>query len=73
MGTCTAHYIREEVLKNVVLEHIQRVLRYVQQFEECFVRIKYEQSFEDRRIEITEMKRNIIKANQRISELDVLF
>jgi len=73
MGQCSAHFIREEVLRNVVLEHIQRVLRYIQQFESGFVRIKYEQSFEDRRRELAEMKREIVKANRRIDELDMLF
>lgn len=60
-------------MRNVVLEHIQRTLKYIQQFEAGFVRIKYEQSFEDRRREIAEMKREIIKANRRIAELDLLF
>ena len=73
MGLCTAHYIREVTLKDMVLEHIRRVLRYIQQFESAFVREKYEQSFEDRRRELAEMKRHIIKANRRIEELDVLF
>ncbi|MCL2856725.1 MAG: recombinase family protein [Oscillospiraceae bacterium] len=73
MGQCTAHYIREEVLRSIVLEHIQRALRYVQQFESGFVRIKYEQSFEDRRRELAEMKREIVKANRRIDELDQIF
>jgi len=73
MGQCSAHYIREEVLRSVVLEHIQRALRYVQQFESGFVRIKYEQSFEDRRRELAGMKREIVKANRRIGELDQLF
>ena len=73
MGQCSAHYIREEVLRNVVLEHTQRALRYIQQFESGFVRNKYEQSFEDRRRELAEMKRDIIKGNRRIEELDQIF
>ena len=73
MGQCSAHYIREVVLKEIVLEHIQRTLRYIQQFETSFVRSKYEQSFEDRRKELAGMKREIIRANRRIGELDVLF
>jgi hypothetical protein len=72
-GTCSAHFIREQVLIKVVLEHIQRALRYIQQFEASFVRDKYEQSFEDRRRELIETKRGIIKANSRIGELDTLF
>ena len=48
-------------------------MRYVQQFEYSFVKLKYEQSFEDRRYELAEIKRNIIKANLRIDELETLF
>lgn len=73
MGLCTAHYIREEVLKFIVLEHIQKVLRYIQQFEAVFVKSKYEQSFEDRRKELAEMKREIVKNDRRIADLDKLF
>ena len=73
MGACTAHFIREEVLRDIVLEHIQRALRYVQQFESGFVRIKYEQSFEDRRRELAEMKRELVKSKRRLEELDTLF
>lgn len=73
MGLCTAHYIREEVLKIMVLEHIRGVLRYIQQFKATFVRSKYEQSFEDRRKELAEMNREIVKSNRRIAELDKLF
>jgi DNA invertase Pin-like site-specific DNA recombinase len=73
MGQCSAHFIREEILRSVVLAHIQGVLRYVQQFEENFVRSKYERSFAERRKELADMKRDIIKTNQRIGELDRLF
>jgi len=73
MGQCSAHFIREAVLRDVVLDHIRRVLRYIQQFESNFVRIKYEQSFEDRRNELVEMKKELVKAKHRIGELDILF
>ena len=73
MGLCSAHFIREEVLRCLVLEHIKRALRYIQQFESCFVRLKYEQSFEDRRRALTKTKRDIIMANRRLDELDTLF
>jgi len=72
-GTCSGHFIREEVLKHMVFKHLHRVLKYVQQFEAAFVRSKYEQSFEDRQVELVELKRNIVKANNRIEELNRLF
>ena len=35
-SSCTAHYIREKVIYNLVLENMQRVLWYIQCFEEDF-------------------------------------
>jgi predicted nucleic acid-binding Zn-ribbon protein len=60
-------------LRDRVLEHIQGAHGYIRQFEAGFVRDKYEQSFEDRRKELAELKKEISKANQRLSELNVLF
>ena len=36
-GTCSIHYIREVVLKEIVLEAIQKTARYVQNFEPAFL------------------------------------
>ena len=36
-GTCSIHYIREVVLKEIVLEAIQKTARYVQNFEPVFL------------------------------------
>ena len=73
MGSCSAHYIRESSLNEMVLGHIQGVLRYIQQFESTFVRNKYNRSFNDRRLELAEMSRVLAKNKRRISELDTLF
>ena len=35
-GTCSAHYIREEVLRDIVLERIQAVNEYIRQDAEGF-------------------------------------
>ena len=72
-GICSAHFIREQVLNQVVLKHLQGVLSYAQQFENSFVRQVSEKSSEDRRKEIAEMKRTIGRSIRRIEELDKLF
>ena len=36
-GSCSIHYIREVVLKEIVLEAIQKTARYVQNFEPVFL------------------------------------
>ncbi|NLX75746.1 MAG: recombinase family protein, partial [Synergistaceae bacterium] len=41
---CSAHYIREKVVYDLVLESLQRVLFYVQAYEKIFVQKQLEQS-----------------------------
>lgn len=57
----------------MVLKHLQGVLSYAQQFENSFVRQVSEKTTEDRRKEISEMKRTIARSIRRIEELDKLF
>lgn len=37
-GICTQHYIREDVLYQLVLKQLQHFLSYLQQFERIFIR-----------------------------------
>lgn len=37
-GSCTAHYIRNVTLYKLVFKHIKKMLVYIQQFEETFVK-----------------------------------
>jgi len=72
-GTCSAHFIRDEVLNRIVLHHLQNVLLFARQFESSFVRMISEKSVDERQKELSEMKRTIQKNNRRIDELDMLF
>ena len=72
-GTCSAHFIRDEVLNRIVLHHMQNVLLFARQFEMSFVRMISEKSVDERQKELSEMKRTIQKNNRRIDELDRLF
>jgi site-specific DNA recombinase len=67
---CSAHYIREKVVKQLVLESLQRVLWYVQCCEKQFAQRQRAQSGEARRKELTEKRRELEKARRRIHELD---
>jgi len=71
--TCSAHFIRDEVLNRIVLHHLQNVLLFAQQFETAFIRVVSEKSVDERHKELSEMKRTIQKSNRRIDELDKLF
>ena len=45
--SCSAHYIREVVLFNLVLTHLQRVLAYVKEYDWLFVRMVNTKSAEE--------------------------
>ena len=71
-GTCSAHYIREEVLRDVVLERIRAVTAYIRQdvegFQEEWLRCRRE----DQEKAIRDDKRQLAKAQKRLADLDVL-
>lgn len=71
-GTCSAHYIREEVLRDVVLERIRAVTTYIRQdvegFQEEWLRCRRE----DQEKSIRDDKRQLAKARKRLADLDVL-
>jgi len=73
MGTCSAHYIREQVLYDLVIEHLRETIRYVRDYEDEFVQSLIEQSQEEQKKENAKKRRELTQAQRRINELDVLF
>ena len=37
-SVCTSHYISDKVLQNLVLENIQKVVSYMKNFEDLFIK-----------------------------------
>ena len=72
-GLCSAHYIREIVLFNLVLEHLRQMMRYVKQYEDLFVRSIKQQSTEEQARAIVIKRKTLEQHTRRIQELDVLF
>lgn len=72
-GTCSIHYIREVVLREIVLEAIQKTARYVQNFEPVFLYQFARQNTRAREQSIRTLKQKIEKSRKRIQELDRLF
>ena len=70
---CSAHYIREKVVYDLVLESLQRVLFYVQAYEKIFVQKLLEQSTKMQRTELAKKSRELAKMEKQINELDLLF
>lgn len=72
-GTCSAHFIREVVLSDIVLEHLRQTVRYVQAHETEFVQAVMDKSMADQKREVSQKRRELAQAERRISDLDVLF
>ncbi len=72
-GTCSAHFIREVVLSDIVLEHLRQTVKYVQAHETEFVQAVMDKSMADQKREVSRKRRELAQVERRISDLDVLF
>ena len=69
---CSAHYIREKVVEQIVLESMQRILLNVQAFEKEFARKQMDCYTEDKKKQLAAKRRELSKAKKRIAEIDAL-
>ena len=69
---CSAHYIREKVVGQIVLESMQRILLNVQVFEKEFARKQMDCYTEDKKKQLAAKRRELSKAKKRIAEIDTL-
>ena len=72
-GTCSARYIRNVTLVNLVFKHLQNVLSYVQQFEEAFVDKEIEKANAKHFEAVKKAKKDIVNLQTRCDNLDELF
>lgn len=72
-GTCSAHFIRELVLEDLVLNHLRKTLEFARRYEETFVWAVIATSREDQRRELARQGRELAQAQKRRKELDGLF
>lgn len=68
----SAHYIREKVVSEIVLESMQRVFWYVQSFEKDFARKQMTAFGEETKKELSEKRRELAQAKKRVKEIDSL-
>lgn len=59
---CSAHYIRERIIRSLVLEDMQRVLWYVQSYEKLFAEKQLQNFGEQKKTELAEKRRELNKA-----------
>ena len=69
---CSAHYIREKVVEQLVLESMQRIMLNVQVFEKEFARKQMACYTEDKKKQLAAKRRELEKAQKRIAEIDIL-
>ncbi len=67
---CSAHYIRERVVEQLVLEGLQRLLWYIQVYERQFAQEQMERFGLQEKKALTEKRRELDKAKQRVAEID---
>lgn len=70
---CTSHWITDEVLQVLVLENIQKVVSYMKNFEDLFIKEQLAKSTQDELKQIVKNKKELEQAKKRIIEIDTLF
>ena len=69
---CSAHYIREKAVYEIVLENMKRAFMNVNLFEEQFAKKQMESYGEEKKKELLEKRKELNKAKKRVSEIDNL-
>ena len=72
-GGCTAHFIRTVVLKEIVLNELNKLLVRVKEHEDEFVQAAMNNSVQKQSSELAKAKKALKQAEKRITELDRLF
>ena len=72
-GTCSAHFIREETLKQFVLRRIFDVTNLFFDDITTFLEVIRQQRFDEREKEMKRRKKDLERAEKRIAELDRIF
>lgn len=73
ISLCTSHWITDEVLQSLVLENIQKVVSYMKNFEDLFIKEQLAKSTQDELNQIAKNKKELEKAKNRVIEIDNLF
>lgn len=71
-GTCTAHYIREDVLREIVLERIRAVNEYIRSDVDGFQEEWLQCRRTDQERSIRDDKKKLEQAKKRLADLDVI-
>ena len=70
---CSAHFIRTEVLRTIVIAELNKLLETVHNNEDEFIRAAMENSVQSQEAELKKAKKLIKQYEKRVAELDKLF
>ena len=70
---CSAHFIRTVVLKEIVLGEINKMVAFVKENEDEFIRAAMDNSVQKQSSELAKAKKAMKQGEKRIAELDRLF
>jgi DNA invertase Pin-like site-specific DNA recombinase len=71
-GKCTAHYIRDDILQEVILKNLREAIAYVSRYEKDFIREASDITLRERDHELAKKKDGLAEAERRVSELDAI-
>jgi len=69
---CSCHFIRENVLEQIVLDDLRELLDFINRNEKKFVRLVMDKSRQEQTRETAAKKRTLAKHRRRIEEIDTL-
>lgn len=72
-SACSSHYISDDALQSIILENIQRVISYMKNYEDLFIREQLAKSTQNELNQISKNKKELEKAKNRVIEIDNLF
>lgn len=72
-SSCTAHYIRNVVVEQIVLENLKEVISYVSAYEDEFIKSVTDTDLKERNKGLAKKKKRLLEIQTRIKELDKLF
>ena len=70
---CSAHFIRTCVLKELLLNEINKMLGYIHENKEKYLEMLTKQTSDNHSEDVKQAKKTIAKSEKRIAELDKLF
>ena len=71
-GTCSIHFIREVVLREMILELVKRVALFIQQYEAVFLYMYSKKHTLAKAADMRNMKAEIERNKRRIAEIDTM-